>query len=344
MRLEKIVIIILLFLLSLYSMPSAFNSKSSSTQENISEKIRTRIENFFDTYYKGRKYLVNVDVYSDYDQNEHLEVDILLNQEEFSGRDNDFLSSVMFSQAGLDITRGDILAVKFIEFEPIAVGINKKKTYTPKPAKYIDKENFLSKTYMYVFFGFLIVIVFIFIILFALILYLININKKITLMSAANFSKNDLLSYNADRRIPVQDLEVAGDFSFNKRENNVVSQTKSQDKSINENFDFIKSGKELDNNTEKFKFHDISKLPDQFLFYFLNDYDMKVLASILINVKSSIKEKCIQNLTPNNKEFVIKELEKLERLGVVSPMVIAGMREKLVDKVDNLIKTGKINI
>lgn len=308
---------------------------------SVGKIYKARVDNFMKMYYQNKNYLVDLSVFFN-DSNRYLSLNLYLDKKQFFDQDIDFIKSVIVSQTGFDITNGNKIFLHRILFKKDILSQN---------------WNFNENNYIFIIliFGIILIGIIFFII------YIITLNKKINRLilnqiemakknilvqplekDIVNIEKeNDEVNKNIEESSALEktDLEIA-EVSYEFLEENLES----SDSGYKENNLEDKSSSEKFGNIAKIDFLDLGKVSSRLLNILLKKYNSQILATAIFKTKEEFQNKILNSLNYSDKQNLIFELSKLEKLNNISAETILKVRENIEKEINEYIVNFKIEL
>jgi hypothetical protein len=367
----------LIFVLVFVSIVFCTFASADYTADYLKKEYKNRIANFIGRYYVNKNYIPEVNVVNIYDEpvtKTKIIISLYFDETQFSDTDLDFIKSVIISQIGLDLTKGNTITLYRIPFtkDVFNLDVLKKSIQNIKFNKPVISNFDMNNFYFY---GFCILLVVLFIgllVVLFFIFYLINMNKKMDLLilNKLEESKRNILIDRSEYQIKDKE-EKEYDFvdmdsskeKVEKKENidkkikkktskesnkdilNILKDIENLNKNNTKNEqNIIKENEKFEKNFKKIQFEDIEKLSEKLLYFLLKEYDLNVLAVAIFKMNEDFQNKIFQSLSYSDKQSLISEIEKLEKFNTLTAETILAMRQKIVDDINILITQGKIDL
>jgi hypothetical protein len=367
----------LIFVLVFVSIVFCTFASADYTADYLKKEYKNRIANFIGRYYVNKNYIPEVNVVNIYDEpvtKTKIIISLYFDETQFSDTDLDFIKSVIISQIGLDLTKGNTITLYRIPFtkDVFNLDVLKKSIQNIKFNKPVISNFDMNNFYFY---GFCILLVVLFIgllVVLFFIFYLINMNKKMDLLilNKLEESKRNILIDRSEYQIKDKE-EKEYDFvdmdsskeKVEKKENidkkikkktskesnkdilNILKDIENLNKNNTKNEqNIIKENEKFEKNFKKIQFEEIEKLSEKLLYFLLKEYDLNVLAVAIFKMNEDFQNKIFQSLSYSDKQSLISEIEKLEKFNTLTAETILAMRQKIVDDINILITQGKIDL
>ena len=206
------------------------------TAEYLKKEYGNRIANFLNRYYVNRNYIPEISVVNIYDEpvkRTKIEISLYFDETQFSDGDLDFIKSVIISQIGLDLTKGNTITLYKIPFKKdvfsldvIKQSLTNNKFIKPLTNSFNSSSSNTNNAnvnnfnpgnlYLYLFLIFIAIFAVGLLVIIFFIFYLISMNKKMNLLilSKMEDSKRNILLDRMDYEIKDKD-----DFDLDAMEN-----------------------------------------------------------------------------------------------------------------------------
>ena len=340
----------------------------------VTTKYEARINDFFNRYYYGLKYLAELDVnLQDKDNVQNIALNLFVDNNEFLDEDVDFITSAIFTQIGLNQERGDIVSIRRVFFsgDPKLEG---KAAVMSRPRAIIRQTNNQKWYVVIAVVACLFLISFVMVMLF-FVFYLINMNKKIEMLMLENMElakKNILVDRNIDinnesskfseanPEPEVEKMEADVDEfvmvnSKEKEDNSIMNILKKIDGLDKAKATKTKKKAPVQNSKQndlkdklnkpldiQIQFQELIKMPNKLLFKVLQGYDVKVLSAALLGADDALLEKVMRNMIYKKQQDLRYEMERLKNLNALSADSVLKMQSIITDDINKMISAGQI--